>query len=443
MRLAFRLCILIFLFASSGLTAQIITTLAGDGISGSSGDGGPATNAHLTTPSGVACDRKGNIFFSDQNASAIRKVDRFGIITTIAGTGVTGYSGDGGPATAAMIFWPTGLAVDGIGNVFIADQFNNVIRKVDTFGIISTLAGIGSIGYSGDGGPATACSFWHPNDIAADTAGNVFVADRDNNVIRKITATGLIYSIGGMNTPGFSGDGGPATNAQLNFPSGICLDVMGNIYVADLYNNRIRKIDTSGIITTLAGAGLTGFSPDGTPASAARIDRVAALAADSLGNIFFTDYYNNLVRKVDTAGILTTIAGNRVNSYSGDGGPATLASISIVEGVAVDTSGCIYIADFYNARVRKIAPAPSPLRYRCTHQENYNVYPVPATDWLYIANAPASATASLFTILGRQVAQASRTAGVLSVNTSTLPPGTYILRVTDGDSVNSYMVEKQ
>lgn len=429
-------CLLFLFFLSVPGYAQIISTYAGTGIHGDTGDGGPATSADLLTPSGVATDQKGNVFFSDQNANVIRKVDRFGIITAIAGMGSSGYSGDGGPATAAKIYWPTGVAVDGIGNVFISDQFNNVIRKVDTSGIITTLAGTGTIGYSGDGGPATACQFWHPNDVGVDTAGNVYVADRDNQVIRKITTGGMIYTVAGTNVSGYGGDGGPATNAQLNFPSGICLDKTGDIFVADLYNNRIRKIDTAGIITTIVGTGASGYSGDGGPATAARINSISALSADKIGNIYFADYYNYVIRKIDAAGIISTIAGNGINSYYGDGVMATTASISSIEGVAADTSGNVFIADFYNARVRKISwPLPLHVSANGNITPDCYVFPNPSSGHFFIRMTPAGEgnNATLLNGAGIVVRRQRLSTGINELNVSELPPGFYTLLVESGD----------
>ncbi len=431
-------CLLFLFFLAVPGYAQIISTYAGTGIHGDTGDGGPATSADLLTPSGVATDQKGNVFFSDQNANVIRKVDRFGIITAIAGMGSSGYSGDGGPATAAKIYWPTGVAVDGIGNVFISDQFNNVIRKVDTFGIITTLAGTGTIGYSGDGGPATACQFWHPNDVGVDTAGNVYVADRDNQVIRKITTGGMIYTVAGTNVSGYGGDGGPATNAQLNFPSGICLDKTGDIFVADLYNNRIRKIDTAGIITTIVGTGASGYSGDGGPATAARINSISALSADKIGNIYFADYYNYVIRKIDAAGIISTIAGNGINSYYGDGVMATTASISSIEGVAADTSGNVFIADFYNARVRKISKLP-PLRYpdNIAIAAEFKVFPNPSSGLYFISVAPTDKrySVSVCSENGTVVHRQKLSVGTNELNVCGHPPGPYTVVVDDNGVV--------
>jgi trimeric autotransporter adhesin len=336
--------------------AQVIITFAGTGTSGYTGDGGQATAARLFAPSGVCADTAGNIFIADQNDNCIRKVDASGVITTVAGNGGVGsYTGDGGPATAAGLYWPEGVTADLYGNIYIADQFNNAIRKVsNTTMIISTIAGIGTTGYAGDGGPATAATLWHPGDVGVDRNGNVFFVDQDNSAVRKINTSGIISTVAGNGTSGYSGDGGPSTAAKLNFPQGIAVDSIGNIYVADFYNNRVRRIDTFGIIRTVAGNGVGGYSGDGGPATAAEIYDVSAVAIDEHGNLFISDYYDSRIRKVDTNGIITSLTGTGIAGYGGDCGPATAGEINYPEGVAVDKRGNVYIADFINHRVRKI-----------------------------------------------------------------------------------------
>ena len=330
-------------------SAQVITTFAGTGLSGYSGDGGLATLAKMQSPSGVTVDRIGNVYFADQNGNRIRKINTSGIISTVAGIGGTGgYTGDGGLATLAKLYFPTGVAVDLNGNIYIADQFNNVIRNVDSFGIISTLAGNGTIGYSGDSGMATNARFWHPADVCVGINGDVYTVDQDNSAVRKITTSGYVYTIAGNGTSGFSGDGGAATSAKLNFPEGIAIDTIGNIYIADLYNNRVRKIDTSGVITTIAGNGTGGFSGDSSLATNAKLYYPSAVAIDSAGNLYIADATNNRIRKVSNSGIITTVAGTGISGTIGDGGLATEAEINYPEGVAVDRHGSIYIADYYN-----------------------------------------------------------------------------------------------
>ncbi len=245
---------LCFLLTVSGFSQSgNITTVAGTGVIGFFGDHRPALSAQLNGPSGVAVDLLGNIYISDTYNNRVRKVDPSGIIITVAGTGVKGFGGDGGPATSALLAAPSGVALDAEGNLYIADRDNHCIRKVTTTGIIVSVAGTGNPGYGGDGQDALSAELNSPFGIAVDTAGNIYVADTGNNRIRKITPAGIITTVAGNGTQGFSGDGGDALLAQLNAPFGVAVDRAGNIYIADSYNNRIRRVTPSGIITTVAG----------------------------------------------------------------------------------------------------------------------------------------------------------------------------------------------
>ncbi|KAF0144564.1 MAG: YD repeat-containing protein [Nitrospirae bacterium] len=292
---------------------KIITTVAGNGQSGFSGDGGPATNARLYSPHGVAVDSAGNIYIADSYNGRIRKVDTNGIITTVAGGGSNWLNlGDGGPATQAMLNSPTGIAVDNAGNIYIADSYNGRIRKVDTNGIITTVAGGGSNWLNlGDGGPATQASLYSPQGVVVDSSGNIYIADTITSRIRKVNTNGIIITIAGAGQrccswqnwqTCFSGDGGLATNAMLNYPTGVVIDSSGNIYIADAWNHRIRKVDASGIITTVAGSDSGwwggGFSGDGGPATQAKFSDSRGVAVDSAGNIYIADMLNQRVRKI-------------------------------------------------------------------------------------------------------------------------------------------------
>ena len=340
--------------------AQIITTVAGKGTFGFSGDGGQAINAEIAGK-GIAIDAAGNIFIADAANSRIRKVAPNGIITTIAGVGVNGFGGDGGVATAAILNNPVNVAADAAGNIYIADQDNQRIRKIDNNGIISTIAGDGNMSFGGDGGPATAAQLNIPIDVAADAAGNVFFIDQANLRIRKIATSGIISTIAGNGTMGFGGDGGPATAAKLNSPTGLNIDAAGNIYFTDQGNQRVRKINTAGIITTVAGTGTPGFSGDGGAATAAQLNAPIDVAVNSSGELFITDQNNHRIRKVDVNGIITTLAGTGLPAFSGDGGPATAAAVNNPYGVAIDAMGNIFIGDAFNYRVRKITAAIVPV----------------------------------------------------------------------------------
>lgn len=321
----------------------MITTVAGNNTSGtgsgSSGDGGPAIAAALANPYDVVADNIGNIYLIDGFSTySIRKVSSAGIITRYAGNNTSGFSGDGGPATSAQLNSPWGLALDVSGNLYITDAGNRVIRKVSTTGTISTIAGIpGSFGYSGDGGPATSALLGAPAGIAIDAAGNVFFADPGMHVVRKIAVNGIITTVAGTGgTGGFSGDGGTATAAHLHTPWDVCVDASGNLYIADKDNHVIRKVNGSGIITTVAGtAGVNGFSGDGSSAVTAKLDNPQSVSVDASGNLYISDYGNNRIRKVNSTGTISTIAGNGQvlvmgdgpDFYGGDYGPATSASV--------------------------------------------------------------------------------------------------------------------
>ena len=281
-----------------------LTVVAGNGIAGFSGDGGLATSASLNYPGGVAVDSAGNLYIADSNNSRIRKVSG-GTITTIAGDGAYGYSGDTGPATSASLQFPEGVAVDSAGNLYIADMENNRIRKVSG-GTITTIAGKGDQGFSGDGGPATAASLNFPSGVAVDSAGNLYIADQNNSRIRKVSG-GSITTFAGNGNQGFSGDGGPATGASF-IPFGVALDSAGTLYIADPLNNRIRKV-SGGTISTVAGNATLGFSGDGGPATNASLNYPEAVAVDSAGNLYIADTLNNRIRKV-SGGTITTVAGN-------------------------------------------------------------------------------------------------------------------------------------
>jgi len=368
----------------------IITTYAGDG-NGYSGDGGPATSASLDGPSGLAMDSAGNLYIADTGNNVIRKVTPGGIITTCAGNGNAGFSGDGGPATAASLninIDPVGIAVDASGNLYIADSMNNRVRKVSAgSGIITTVAGNGFGaedgigGFSGDGGQATAAELFAPTGLAIDSSGNLYIADLANMRVRKVSPNGIITTVAGsgcvlsISTPncgGFSGDGGPATSATLNRPAALALDGSGNLFIADNENNRIRKVSPAGIITTFAGIGpvcefsnlsCTGsYSGDGGPATSAALSAPQGLATDRAGNVYISDTNNLRVRVVSPAGTIATYAGNGQFDYNifnsaGDGGPATSALINLPDGLATDAAGDLFIADNLRGRVREVSTA--------------------------------------------------------------------------------------
>ena len=348
-------------FLAAAAWAQQIATVAGNGAAGYSGDGGPATQASINTTVYVATDALGNLYLADQNNNRIRKVDKNGVMTTIAGNGSTGFSGDGGPAAQSTINYPTGVCTDAAGNLYFNDLGNFRVRKIDTSGNITTVAGNGTRGSTGDGGPATQASMIIPIRCAVDSGGNLYITDQGGHKIRMVNPAGIISTFAGnganagVGTPGtYSGDGGPAISAGLNNPTAIAVDPAGNIIFSDQFNQRIRKVDKTGTITTVAGTGNAGFSGDGGPANAAQVNYPGGLVADQNGDLYFADDNNYRIRKISN-GTISTVAGNGVQGYSGDNGPALQAEFNGQFGVALDSGGNLYVADSSNQRIRKVS----------------------------------------------------------------------------------------
>ena len=332
-----------------------ITTVAGNGTAGFSGDNQLATAAQLNNPLNVAVDGSGNLFIVDFSNNRIRKVDGNGTITTVAGTGTAGFNGDNQSATAAQLNQPRGVAVDGSGNLFIADSYNNRIRKVDGNGTITTVAGIGTQGSNGDNQSATAAQLYQPVGVTVDGSGNLFIADSFNSRIRKVNSAGIITTIaGGGNQP--VSDGVVATTVQLANPAGVAVDNNGNVFIADTNRHSIRKVDSNGIITTVAGNDTQGFNGDNQPATAAQLFFPESVVVDGRGNLFIADSGNNRVRKVDGNGIITTVVGTGVGGFNGDNQLATTAQINYPYGIAIDGSGNLFISDINNNRIREVSP---------------------------------------------------------------------------------------
>ena len=329
-----------------------ITTIAGNGTPSLFGDGGAATSAQVGNPYAVAVDAAGNEYIADNQNDVIRKIDVNGVITTVAGNGTNGYSGDQGPATSAQLNDPRGVAVDANGNIYISDTGNQRIRTVDfVTGKISTIAGTGAAGYSGDGGAATSARIDSPRALAIDPSGSVYIADTGNNRVRKVMAT-TISTFAGTGTAGFSGDGGLAGAAQLSGPRGLVIKSNGNVVISDTGNNRVRQVAPSGIITTMAGTGVGGPAGDGGPATSAQLNFPFGLAVDGSGNLFIADTSNHKIRVIGTDGAISTVIAFCGAGYAGDGGVATAAHLNIPYGVAVDSLGNVLIADSNNNRIR-------------------------------------------------------------------------------------------
>jgi len=332
-------------------TDRIARTLAGNQVADFGGDGGPGIAARLWAPEGIALDAAGNLYVADTGNHRVRKITRDGRISTVAGNGLLGASGDGGLATEASLNSPRGVAVDAAGNLFISDTGNHRIRKVTTAGVINTVAGVGTEGFSGDGGPATNARLNNPYGLATDAAGNLYFADWGNHRVRKIAASnGAISSVVGGGF-GFGGDGAAATAARLSFPRDVKLDAAGNLYIADTANARIRKVTTAGIISTFAGNGQVGQGVDDVPAINSPLASPFGLAFDQSGNLFFTDSGNSIVRKIGADGIITTIIGSAPVVFGDEGLPASSVRLAAPTGVAIDRAGNLYVAESARNRV--------------------------------------------------------------------------------------------
>jgi type IX secretion system substrate protein len=372
--------------------AQIIFTIAG--IAGTytySGDGVQATNAGLWGPAGIIVDSSGNIFFADQDNNRVRKINTAGIITTIAGNGFGspsggGYSGDGGAATLAEFYEPTCLVFDKQGNLYVSDQLNHCVRKINTNGIISTIAGTGVQGYSGDGGQATAAQFTNTSGLIFDKSGNLYIGDLGNSRVRKVDTAGIITTFAGTGVQGNSGDGGAATLAELNAPTYFVIDILGNFYLSDEANNNIRKINTAGIISTIAGNGNLSYSGDGGQATSAALASPQVITMDTLGNLYVADYLNNRIRKINTSGIITTVVGNGTASYSGDGGLASAAGLNEPFGITFNKQGNLYITDSENSVIRKVSGLENTtgINQFANNNIQVNIYPNPNNGNMFI-----------------------------------------------------------
>lgn len=418
------LCFLLIL--TTPCFAQHITTIAGTGSSGYSGDGGPATNAALSHPFGVACDGSGNVCFADRTNNRLRWISAAGVITTIAGTDSAGYNGEGLAATDAKLNDPVGVAIDAVGVVYIADKGNNRLRMITpATSRLITVAGNGMPGYSGDGGAATAAQLSQPRAVVIDAAGDMYIADQGNNRIRKVVAgTGIITTMVGTGVAGYSGDGGPATAAQLNGPYGLAIDAANNLYICDVDNQRIRKVTPAGIITTVAGNGTAGYSGDWGPATNAQLNEPIGVAIDAEGGILIADGWNNRMRKVAPTGIIHTIAGTGTAGYSGDGGAAISAELNNPYGVCVLPNGNVVVSDYSNNRLRMLYPGS--VGVGNIGKADVSIYPNPAIGGHFTIDAPAGAAIHVYDVTGRSVECRDG-----NTNTFTLPVyGIYIVEVS-------------
>ncbi|MGN6566942.1 MAG: T9SS type A sorting domain-containing protein [Flavipsychrobacter sp.] len=428
-----------YLLTFQSTSAQTISTVAGNGTKGYSGDDSLAINATLNQPADVCADAAGNIYIADQYNNRIRKIDAgTGKIKTIAGIGTAGYSGDSAFAVFESLYSPIAIAVDSAGeNLYISDCLNSRIRKVNfSTGWIVTIAGDSTSGYSGDGGLATKAKILYPAGITVDKHGNVYFSDFGNDVIRKIDAsTGIITTIAGNGSSGYTGDGGPATSAKLLAPSGVAVDAAGNLYIADEGNNRIRKVTAStGIITTVAGKGSAGYSGDGSLAINAEFNGPQDIFIDAANNLYITDVYNSVVRRIDaTTYKISTIAGNGSSGYSGDGGKATSAEMHSPMGLCVANTGDIYIADQANNVVRKVSGV---LGITDINKLSFQVFPNPSAGIFSITldNRNSPYDIKMYNSDGKLVYTGKNNRPKANINLAGLATGSYLVRIQSGNA---------
>ncbi len=438
------LLILLFPFAAS---AQIITTVAGNGILGYSGDGDSALKAKFHLPGKVVVDHKGNLYIADSWGHRVRRVDAVTkIITTIAGTGTPGYNGDNIPADSAQLNDPCGLALDSSGNLYIADIFNSRIRKIDAnTGIISTYAGNGRIGFFGDGGLADTSTLKYPGYICFDNRNNLIISDGQNWRIRKVDAiTHIITTIAGNGIFGYNGDGINADSAEIKWPEGIAYSKTNNgtLYIAER-PSRLRSVDASGIIHTVAGTDTTGNNGDNIPADTAMFYGAPFdVVADALGNLYIAEFRGR-VRKIDNAGIIHTLAGKLTFGYNGDNIPADSAELNETTGLALnDSDDILFIADVSNERIRSVCLTPKSCGDTTNLVSNLNVnnkitiYPNPAQSQLTITSNNKIQTITITNTIGQVVYTNTLNNNKAEINIQNLQPGLYFI------SVNNNWVQK-
>lgn len=433
------------LFALSSLQgysqSKKIITIAGTGIGGYNGDGIAAPTAELHAPNGVAVDANGNVYIEDYTNLRVRKINATGYITTIAGNGIMGNWGNGSISTSAGVC-PQGVAVDKGGNVYISDAVYGEVRKINASGIITRIAGTGTPGYDGDTGPATAAKLDGASGMAFDTASNLFVVDARQGVVRMIAkSTGIITTVAGDGALSHSGDGFPATTVGLDSPYAVAADRRGNLYISELNGNRIRKVSADGMLSTWAGTGVKGYSGNGGPATDAQLSRPAGIAVDSIGNLYIADADNDVVRMVDTFGVITTVAGNNTPGFGGDLGDPIGANLHTPFGVALDRWNNLYIADANNQRIRKVYTTTGVTQVNGNMAAN--AYPNPFTGQVVVTGLSKGDRVCVYDMAGRALTQvwSIEHDGARSFMFDSLTPGVYMLQVSGSEGNKKSVVE--
>lgn len=421
--------ILFLLFWHMSAGAQTITTIAGNGTYGYSGDGGPATDAQIKGSLFVAFDKYGNLYIPETHSNVVRKVNTAGIISTVAGTNIAGYAGDGGLATNAAIRGPSGVLIDDNDNIFIADCNNHVIRKINSAGIISTIAGTGVSGHSGDGGPASSAKLKRPYALTFDNVGNIYFSDAGSCVVRKISSSGIITTVAGCGICGDSGEGGPATDAKMYYVGHLAFHPKtGELYIPDHYSSKVRKIKSDGTLIIVAGNGTPGNDGDGGPASSAKMQNPNAVCFDTSGNLFISDVGAHVIRKVDANGIISTIAGTGISGFNGDGNLATLTQINSPNCGNFDKWGNLHFTD-YSGRIRRINYNPILSINETITPSPITLSPNPATNQITISSTTIIQTLHITNILGQLVLTHTPNKKEATINIPHLPPGTYLAKI--------------
>jgi hypothetical protein len=408
--------------------AQIITTIAGTGVDGYSGDNGLATNAQLNGPNTIAFDQFGNMYITDNGNSRIRKVaNGTGIITTVAGTGNVGSNGDNGPATAADIN-PLSIVIDTFRDNIYFSEPGHIIRKINATGIISTIAGTGVPGYNGDNILAINAQLFYPYLGAVDALGNLYFSDYSNHRVRKITPSGIITTVAGTGSSGTGGNNGPATAAQLGSPVFMIMNTSGDLYIPDNVHPSVRLVNTAGIMSTVAGTGTSsGSLSDGIPATDAALILPNNLTLDDSGNMYIACTGVNMVRKVNSAGIISTIAGTGATGYGGDGGAAIFATFNRLNFVTYHW-GNLYIADTRNNRIRRITYSTAGVD-EMNNMRGVTIYPNPAKDEVTISAGEIIKDVLVKDVVGRMVMNKAGAGHELQLDISDLSPGIFFVEI--------------
>ena len=412
----------------------VITTVAGNGITQYIGVGSPATVFGLAFPKGIYVDKKGKVYIANSGYGIINTCYHDTLTNIIGDTSRAGDTGDGGLADTAGIDYPYGVWLDTAGNIYVTEWLNSLIRRVDAHtGIITTVCGTGGGGYSGDGGPATAAQIYHPNAICTDVAGNIYIPDYNNQRIRKVTvSTGEITTIAGSGYNGFDGDGGMATDAKLSFPNSVSVDAAGNVYFTEMGNSTVRRVDVStGIIKTIAGTGTPGYSANGTLAIHAQLREPNSVFVDKYGYTYISDFGNDIIRVITPDSLLYTIAGNGMYNYTGDGGPPLEASFRGPSAVFVDDSGYIYIADGVASVVRKMSPIVElNVGVKEITLPVFDIYPNPSNGKFVLTPGRQSADAdmTICNTIGQVVYSGPVSGRAVNIDLRNAPSGMYFVK---------------